>query len=276
MTTLSFTPSPTHLLLIPTYNAGPRLLDTVVGALEYWNPVWVVVDGSTDGSESAVQALAARDRRLKVIVRPKNGGKGAAVLTGTEAALAEGFTHVLVMDSDGQHPADYIPSFMAASQAQPRALILGRPVFGPEVPLERLYGRKISVAFAHLEILGAGIDDPLFGFRVYPTAPLRTALTATRRARGFDFDPEVVVLMVWAGVPTVNLPAPCRYIAKSDGGVSHFNYLRDNVKMVWMHLRLLSQLLLWRWPRVLRNRQRLFARSNGSLGDPATVSTPSH
>lgn len=249
-------PSATHLVLIPSYNpGGPRLAATLAGALAQWRPVWIVDDGSTDGSVATAQGIAAQDSCVRIIVRPQNGGKGAAVATGVEAALAAGFTHVLTLDADGQHPADHIPSFMAASQAQPRALVLGRPVFGPEVPLERLHGRKLSVGLARIEILGAGIDDPLFGFRVYPAAPLQAALAATNRARGFDFDPEVAVRMVWAGVPTVNLAAPCRYFARGEGGVSHFNYVRDNLKLLWLHLRLLTQLLLWRWVFILRARR---------------------
>jgi glycosyltransferase involved in cell wall biosynthesis len=249
------TPSATHLVLIPSYNPGPRLMGTLTAALAQWSPVWVIDDGSTDESATAAQQLAARDARVRVIVRPRNGGKGAAVATGIDAALAAGFTHVLTLDADGQHPVDHIPEFMAASQAHPAAMVLGRPVFGPEVPLERLHGRKLSVGLAQLEIFGSGIDDPLFGFRVYPAAPLQRALAATRGARGFDFDPEVVVRMFWAGVPTVNLPAPCRYFSKGEGGVSHFNYLRDNLKLIWLHTRLLTQLLLWRWVFVLRVRR---------------------
>jgi glycosyltransferase involved in cell wall biosynthesis len=245
-------PSTTHLVLIPSYNAGPRLVETVRGAMEHWLPVWVVVDGSTDGSAAAVKELAAVNPHLGVIERPHNGGKGAAVETGVSAALDAGFTHVLTMDSDGQHPADHIGDFMAASLAQPASMVLGRPVFGPEAPLARLQGRKLSVWLVQIEVLGRGIDDPLFGFRVYPAAALARAFTATRRARGFDFDPEMAVRLVWAGVPTVNVPAPCRYLTKDAGGVSHFHYLRDNLKMIWLHTRLLTQLLLWRWVRVLR------------------------
>lgn len=248
-------PSATHLVLIPSYNPGPQLLATVHAALAQWQPVWVVVDGSTDGSAAAVQELAAREPQVRVIVRPRNGGKGAAVATGVTAALAADFTHVLTMDSDGQHPAGHIPQFMAESQAHPAALVLGRPVFGPEAPLARLQGRKLSVWLARCEILGGGIDDPLFGFRVYPAAALLSALRETRRARGFDFDPEMAVRLVWAGVPTVNLPAPCRYLAREAGGVSHFHYLRDNLKLIWLHTRLLAQLLVWRWVPVWRARR---------------------
>lgn len=249
------TSSATHLVLIPGYNPGARLAMTVSAVLEQWSPVWIVDDGSTDESTAGVQQLATRDSRVRVIVRERNGGKGAAVETGVDAAIAAGFTHVLTLDADGQHPVDHIPRFMAASMAEPDALVLGRPVFGPEVPRERLHGRKLSVGLAWLEILGRGIDDPLFGFRVYPAVALRRALTETRSARGFDFDPEVAVLMFWAGVPTVNLPAPCRYFDAAEGGVSHFNYLRDNARLIWLHARLLTQLILWRWVLILRTRR---------------------
>jgi glycosyltransferase involved in cell wall biosynthesis len=249
------TPSATHVLLIPSYNTGPRLTATVREALASWQPVWVVVDGSTDGSDRDLEALAASPA-LRVVRRPRNGGKGAAVQTAAAAAQAAGFTHVLVMDSDGQHPVSHVAPFMAASQHDPALLVLGRPVFGPDVPFERLQGRKLSVGLVRFETLGPAIADPLFGFRVYPIPPLLAALAATKRARGFDFDPEIAVRLVWAGVPTLNLPAPCRYLSRADGGVSHFHYLRDNLKMVWLHTRLIAQLLLWRWPSVRRLRSR--------------------
>jgi len=260
------TPSATHLVLIPSYNAGPRLARTVADALANWSPVWVVVDGSDDGSDEPVRELAGRDPRVRVLFRPRNGGKGAAIAAGVSAALAAGFTHVLTMDSDGQHPAGHIGEFMAASRAHPAALVLGRPVFGPEVPIERQQGRKLSNALVRLEILGPGVDDALFGFRVYPASALRDALGSTHHARGFDFDPEIVVRMFWAGVPTINLPAPCRYLAKADGGVSHFHYLRDNLKMIWLHTRLLALLATRHWAGIRHLRRAAAAPNAGGLG----------
>jgi glycosyltransferase involved in cell wall biosynthesis len=248
-------PSPTHLVLIPSYNSGPRLASTVLEALGHWSPVWVVVDGSTDGSADKVSAWAADDARLRVIAREKNGGKGAAVATGVDEALKAGFTHVLTMDSDGQHSADHIEEFMRASASRPEALVLGRPTFGPEAPPARIHGRKLSVALARLEILGSGIDDPLFGFRVYPASAFQSAFASTRHARRFDFDHEIAVRMFWAGTPTLNLAAPCQYLPKSEGGVSHFNYLRDNMILIWLNVRLISQLILGKWLTVRRLRR---------------------
>lgn len=114
--------SATHLVLIPSYNPGVKLRDTLHAARAHWSPVWVVVDGSTDGSADWLRAQAAQDSGLRVIVLPENRGKGAAVLHGVELAAQEGFTHALTMDSDGQHPAELIEQFMHASQAAPAPL----------------------------------------------------------------------------------------------------------------------------------------------------------
>jgi glycosyltransferase involved in cell wall biosynthesis len=246
--------SSTHLVLIPSYNSGPRLRSTVVEALAKWCPVWVVIDGSNDGSERALDDLATNEPDLRVLRRPYNGGKGAAVLTGIEAAAAAGFTHVLTMDADGQHPADRLRPFMELSQTHPDATIFGVPVFGPEAPLARLQGRKLSVALVRWETWGPRQRDPLFGFRVYPIAALRTALAQTRCARGYDFDPEVAVRLMWAGVRGIDCPAPCRYLTAHEGGISHFRYLRDNAKMIWLHTRLLAHAPR-HWPRLWRQRR---------------------
>lgn len=246
-------PSTTHLVLIPSYNPGARVFDTVAAARRAWNPVWVVVDGSTDGTGEALQRLAADDPGLKVLLLPRNAGKGNAVLQGVRAALAAGFTHALAMDSDGQHPAEQIPQFMAASQSQPQAMILGEPVFGPDAPLLRVRGRRISNWWANLETLWSGVHDSLFGFRVYPLAPLERVMRYQPFMRRFDFDVEIAVRLCWRGVPPVNLPAKVRYFRPDEGGVSHFNYWRDNALLTGMHIRLFFGFLL-RLPLLLARR----------------------
>lgn len=242
--------SNTHLVLMPSYNPGAGVLSTVRAARAQWTPVWVVVDGSDDGSAEWLQASAREDPGLQVILRPGNGGKGAAVLAGLRKAHAAGFTHVLTIDSDGQHPAHLIPDFMAASRAFPQAMILGKPVFAADAPALRVNGRKVSNAWANLETLWMGIGDSLYGFRVYPIEPLLRIMEGNRWMRRFDFDPEAVVRLCWAGVPPVNHPAPVRYLKPDEGGVSHFRYLRDNVLLTWMHTRLFLGFLL-RLPRLV-------------------------
>jgi len=237
-------PSATHLVLIPSYNPGPKVFATVRAALDRWKPVWVVVDGSTDHSEHRLEEMAAKEPALKVWVLPENRGKGAAVLFGMREAQASGYTHVLTMDSDGQHPAECIAAFMHASLASPDSMVLGKPVFDGSAPGLRVRGRKISNWFANLETLWAGIDDSLFGFRVYPIGALVAVMQRQLWMRRFDFDVEAVVRLSWRGVNPINLAAPVRYFRPEEGGVSHFNYWRDNTLLTWMHCRLLAGFIL--------------------------------
>ncbi len=244
--------STTHLVLIPSYNAGAKVLETAQAALAQWSPVWVVFDGSTDGSERALLALAQTTPALNVLVLPSNQGKGAAVLHGITLAAEQGYQFALTMDSDGQHPAQLIGEFMQRSMAAPDAMILGMPQFDASAPNLRVQGRKISNGWTNLETLWAGISDSLFGFRVYPIAPLIAVMRGQRWMRRFDFDTEAVVRLCWRGVRPINVAAPVKYLTAEQGGVSHFNYWRDNKLLTWMHTRLCIgfllrlPLLIWR------------------------------
>jgi len=236
--------SRTHLVLIPSYDTGALVVRTVREALEQWSPVWVVVDGSTDGSAALLEELARTEAGLRVFVLPENRGKGAAVLHGLEEAQRSGFTHALTMDADGQHPAALIQTFMEASQSDPEALVLGRPVFDASAPRLRVEGRRVSNWWANLETLWMGIDDSLYGFRVYPIAPLIGIMAGSAWMRRFDFDVEAAVRLVWRGLPAINIDAPVKYLGKAEGGVSHFHYVRDNALLAWMHARLLAGFLV--------------------------------
>jgi len=236
--------SRTHLVLIPSYNTGERLFSTVNAARAQWNPVWVVIDGSTDSTGERLEQMAAGDPGLRVWRLPENRGKGAAVLHGLLAAQAAGFTHALTMDSDGQHPAELIPSFMRASRGRPEAMVLGKPVFDASAPLLRVRGRRVSNGWTQLETLFAGIGDSLYGFRVYPVAQLLAVMQRQPWMRRFDFDTEAVVRLAWRGVKPVNIDAPVKYLSAAEGGVSHFRYGRDNALLTWMHTRLMVEFLL--------------------------------
>ncbi|MEO8281199.1 MAG: glycosyltransferase family 2 protein [Ideonella sp.] len=235
---------PRHLVLIPSYDTGRKLIETVREARAQWTPVWVVIDGSTDGSADAVQALAQSDNGLRVLVLAHNQGKGAALLHGLQAAQAAGFTHALTMDADGQHPAALIPDFIQISTGHADAMVLGRPIFDASAPLLRVRGRRVSNWWTNLETLGAGIADSLYGFRVYPIAPLIDVMRAQPWMRRFDFDTEAVVRLAWRGVKPINVDAPVRYLSADEGGVSHFRYGRDNALLSWMHLRLMLEFML--------------------------------
>jgi len=229
-------------LLIPSYNSGPLLRQTLTGVLAVWDDVFVVIDGSTDGSDAGIEELGGKG--LRVLRLPENSGKGSAVLAGISLAAKEGFTHALAMDADGQHPAGHIARFMELGRKHPGALVLGEPVFEENAPALRVQGRKVSNWWANLETCWWGIHDSLFGMRLYPIAPLQKVFSETAFARRFDFDPEVAVRLCWKGVPVINLKTPVKYLTTEEGGISQFRYLRDNTLLTGMHIRLFSGFLL--------------------------------
>ena len=243
----------THFVLIPCYNPGPQVVKVVLAAREQWSPVWVVVDGSTDGSTALLQELASQNEGIEVFIKPINGGKGSAVFLGMTEALKRGYTHALTMDADGQHPADLIPRFMAHSIAQPKDLVLGKPIFDSNAPAIRVNGRKVSNGWTNLETLWAGVGDSLYGFRVYPLQELHRVMSKNHWMRRFDFDPEAAVRLCWEGLKPFNIDAPVKYLSADQGGISHFKYLRDNILLTWMHTRLFLGFLI-RLPKLIAQR----------------------
>jgi hypothetical protein len=184
----------------------------------------------------------------------KNSGKGGAMLEALRCAAAEGVTHLLAMDADGQHPAESIRPFLEMAKKHPQAFLCGVPIFGPDAPAERVKGRVVGNSFARLETLDMGAKDSLFGFRLYPVEPALKILERTRWGRRFDFDTVLAVRLSWAGLPCINLPVPVTYLSRESGGITHFRYLRDNLLLVAAHTRLLLEWPL-RVPGLLRRRQ---------------------
>lgn len=248
-------PDGSRCVLIPSYNSGPLLEKTVRAVLEQWSPVIVVLDGSDDGSGDFLPGMERGDGALHVVRRESNGGKGAAILSGLELAEQLGMTHAALFDADGQHTPEDIPRFMEASRSHPEAMILGLPVFGPDAPAIRLWGRKIANWWTNLETLRGGIGDSLFGFRVYPVGQSLEILRRIDDGRGFDVDTQLAVRLYWEGVPPLNIPTRVRYLPKTSGGVTHFKYLRDNILLVRVHTGFVFRSLLL-WPRLIRFRRR--------------------
>lgn len=227
-------------IVIPTYNNPETIRTVVMGCRAHVDDVLVIDDGSDAPGRDAVAALGT-EGLARIAHRSENGGKGAAVKTGMRLAAEAGFTHALQVDADCQHTLDDIPRFLDSARQSPQAVILGAPRFDDTVPTGRRVGRLITVFWVHIETLGRVIEDPMCGFRVYPVESTLAVLPA---ADFMDFDPELAVRLVWAGVPVVNLATRVRYLSAEEGGVSNFHMVRDNVRISWMHTRLVCIALL--------------------------------
>jgi glycosyltransferase involved in cell wall biosynthesis len=245
------------VIVVPSYNPGEMVSEVVTSVVAHGVPVWVMIDGSDDGSPKILESLVKEHANLRLFRYLENRGKGSMIFEAVCVAASEGITHIQSFDSDGQHPANYVPRFLEASCKNPDAMILGKPQFGDEAPLERVWGRKLANFWTAVVSLGGGIGDSLFGMRVYPVPALHRAMQSTRWARRFDFEPETAVRLSWLGVRAINTPTPVRYLKEEEGGVSHFRYLRDNVLLTGMYVRLLLGAIVRFLPLIwMRCRQR--------------------
>jgi len=235
-------------VLIPSYNTGGNLLcSTLRDVLEHAEiPVMVVIDGSTDGSDVALEKALGEHPQLRILRCEVNRGKGEVLKYAAQVLLDEGYTHILTMDSDGQHPGKRMAAMLSEAEQGENILVMGKPVFGAEAPLARVLGRRLTSLWTDIETLFCGLGDTLFGMRVYPLKPFLKAFSQTSFARGFDFDPEIAVRMTWLGCRPKQVSVPVRYLSEEEEGVSHFHYLRDNLKLIWLHFRLVPELLVLR------------------------------
>jgi glycosyltransferase involved in cell wall biosynthesis len=221
--------------VIPTYDNAETIRRVVVEAKKHLAEVIVVDDGSHDVARRACASLA--DEGLAHVVhRAKNGGKGAAVKTGLDVAAERGFTHAFQIDADGQHDLSRMPEFLAVAKENPDVVVLGYPTYDASAPKGRLAARRITTFWVNLEVGGEHVvEDAMVGFRVYPVAEVRALRVSSDR---MDFDVEIAVRIAWAKIRIVNLPVAVRYLSEEEGGRSHFQPFRDNLRLAWLHSRL--------------------------------------
>ncbi|MEM1143660.1 MAG: glycosyltransferase family 2 protein [Pseudomonadota bacterium] len=242
-----------HCVVIPHFNHADQLSEFLPKLMSSGVPVIVVDDGSDIGQREKLRALLATYPDASLHFTERNEGKGAAFFKGVDIAGALGFTHVVQIDADGQHDAKQLVEFIGQSCAYPRALICGAPIFDDDAPRARVYGRRVTDFFVMLETLSLAIRDSLCGYRVYPLDALGELRSRYSFAEGMGIDTDLIVKFSWEGVPIRFLDTRIVY---GEGGVSHFRYFGDNLRLVRLHVRLLWG-AFFRIPRFLFGRRRL-------------------
>ncbi|WP_031433986.1 glycosyltransferase family 2 protein [Methylomarinum vadi] len=230
-----------YCVIIPVYNHQEAIGRVVSQLKPYGLPCYLVNDGSSAACTQVLGELAEREQDwITLLERTENGGKGAAVMTGLRRAIADGHSHALQVDADGQHKLDDIPRFLEAAERQPEKLILGEPRFDATVPKGRLYGRQFTNLWIWINTLSLAIADGMCGFRCYPLAPVDKLLHSVRLGRRMDFDIEIAVRLYWQGVEVINLDTEVQYPLD---GVSHFQLLKDNLLISRKHAQLFFAML---------------------------------
>ena len=230
-----------YCLLVPHYNHHEQLARFLPDLLNAGLPILIVDDGSSMASTAALTAMTADHPGVELLLLQKNSGKGVAVMRGIEKAAELGYSHVLQIDADGQHCAADIKQLLAVSFEEPAALVSGLPLFGADIPLARLRGRKLSLWLVRLETLSMQIQDAMCGFRVYPCTAMLSLHRRWSLGARMHFHLEVLLRCVWADLPIRFVPTAVQYPVQ---GLSHFRMVADNLRIGFMHTRLIIAMLL--------------------------------
>ncbi|MEZ4228508.1 MAG: glycosyltransferase family 2 protein [Polyangiaceae bacterium] len=215
---------PLHAFVVPAFEAEDRVAE-VVGELRRTQrdaEIIVVDDGSTDATAQRAQAASAR-----VVRHPVNRGKGAALMTGFEAALRRGARMAVTVDADGQHLA-HEALRLAEYPAPLDSLVLGvRDLARDLAPANSQVSNAISNLFLSA-FTGHRLEDTQCGLRRYP---LPSALDLGTRDRGYAFEAEVLLRASRAGIPIVQVPVEV-YYPPPGLRQTHFHVIKDPSRIV--------------------------------------------
>lgn len=251
---MSMTPSArfSPCLIIPCYNHGAMMAGVLDKLRPFGLPCLVVDDGSEAATADELQRLALVTPWMSLTRFSSNQGKGGAVMAALRLAAEKGFTHALQVDADGQHQLSDVPAMLEEAERYPDCLISGQPVYDESVPKSRLYGRYITHFWVWVETLSFSVKDSMCGFRVYPLEPCLQLMEKKALGLRMDFDTEIMVRLYWQGTRSRFLPTRVVY---PEDGLSHFDAVKDNIKISWMHTRLFFGMLP-RIPFLLRQRKK--------------------
>jgi glycosyltransferase involved in cell wall biosynthesis len=222
------------LVVIPCKNLESEVGEVVRGVLglDLGLDVVVINDGSTDGTSAAAEAAGAH-----VLEHEINLGKGAALKTGFEYAVAKGYDAVVTMDGDGQHDPSAIPDFLDALETSDADIIVGTRMHAVgEMPKLRIWTNRTTSRIVSL-ITRQNIPDSQSGYRLIKIRVLRDIVTSFVTTR-YDTESELLIRAARRGYRTAAVAITSIYT----GAVSHINPIVDTLRFV----RLVSRSMFWR------------------------------
>lgn len=232
--------------VIPTYQNAKTLLKVVADVHRVVDTVFVVDDGSNDGTAALLDKATGNERPEKVLTHAKNQGKGAALKTGLTFARQQGFHYAVTVDADGQHRANDIPALLKAVEEEPDALVIGsRGLQHENMPAKSTFANRFSNFWFALQTLQR-LPDTQSGLRVYPLRRLHGLRWMSAR---YEAELTLLVFSAWAGVKLLPIPVSVYYPPR-DQRVTHFRPGRDFTRISVLNTLLCFLMVVYGWPRI--------------------------
>lgn len=230
------------VIVVPTYNNAKTIGGVLSDIKQYANHIIVVNDGSTDDTTQILSEIEG----IEIITHQRNSGKGTALKNGLCKAKDDGYRYAITIDSDGQHFASDIPTFVKEIEETPDTLLVGgRNIQADNMPGKNTFANKFSNFWFKLET-GVKLPDTQSGYRLYPLQLMN--VQKWYYTAKYEFELEALVFASWAGVEVRNIPINVYYPPEGER-VSHFRPWRDFTRISILNTILVLIALLWIYPR---------------------------
>jgi glycosyltransferase involved in cell wall biosynthesis len=214
---------PRVLVFIVAYNAEKTIREVVLRIPAelrdtYEVDVLIIDDSSADATFERGHAVS-RDPSLPfpivVLFNPRNQGYGGNQKLGYHYALEHGYDFVALIHGDGQYAPECLPELLEPLRKGEAAAVFGSRMLTPSgarrggMPLYKFVGNKI-LTWIENRLLRTNLSEFHSGYRIYSTKALG-AIPFDRNSKDFHFDTEIIIQLVIAGLPIVELPIPTYY-----------------------------------------------------------------
>lgn len=246
MTSFSIISDSRIAVVIPCYKASHSLPFVVAAIPAIVERIYCVNDGSPDDTGQVADWLAKFNPRVTTIHCPKNGGVGAAMVTGFRAAIVDGMDVIVKLDSDGQMNPAFIPTLIAPIIVGEADFVKGNRFFDLDsvrtMPAKRLIG---NAGLSFMSKLSSGywqMFDPTNGYLAVHASVL-AALPLDKLHPRYFFESDMLFRLNTIGANLVEVPMETVY----RGETSNLSELNALLTFPPLHMRNLGKRILYNY-----------------------------
>ncbi|MBV8552062.1 MAG: glycosyltransferase [Acidobacteriaceae bacterium] len=211
------------LIFVVAYHAETTIANVVrriPSALrdKYDVDVLIIDDASEDNTFARSHELTTRPDipfNIHVLFNPVNQGYGGNQKLGYRYAIENGYDFVALLHGDGQYAPERLLDLLEPLAGGEAALVLGSRMMTPKgalrggMPLYKYAGNKI-LTWIQNKLLRSHLSEFHSGYRIYSVRALES-IPFERNSNDFHFDTEIIIQLMIAKLPIVELPIPTYY-----------------------------------------------------------------
>lgn len=200
-------------VVIPSYKVIRHIADVIAAIPPMVWRIYVIDDACPDGTGKFVVENVADDR-VRVVCHQQNQGVGGAVMTGYQAAIADGADIIVKVDGDGQMDSSLIPYFVEPILSGEADYTKGNRFYDLEeihaMPRVRLLGNAVLSLMAKLSTGYWDLFDPTNGYTAIH-ADVARHLPFLKISKRYFFETDILFRLNTMKAVVVDVPMNAKY-----------------------------------------------------------------